>query len=70
MNNKFLVIFISSFIFMNDIYSQSVKVEQDGTTITLSNGTVTVEFDKSNADRKKIIYKGKSLLNGKDQHHV
>lgn len=47
--------------------AQNLSVKEDGNTVYLSNKLVTVSFNKTNADLNGIIYKGKSLLNGKDQ---
>ncbi|MBC7889005.1 MAG: hypothetical protein H7Z13_14100 [Ferruginibacter sp.] len=48
-------------------FAQQVTVKEDETSVTLSNNIITLSFRKGNADLYAITYKGKSLLNGKDQ---
>lgn len=47
--------------------AQNLSYKEEGNTVSISNKLVTVHFNKTNADLNGIIYKGKSLLNGKDQ---
>lgn len=66
MKGKIIVLFGMMHLFTATLNAQ-VTVKQDSNTVTLSNSIVSVSFNKNNADLSKIIYKGKSLLNGKDQ---
>lgn len=62
-------IIITSLLFMLPVVllRAQVRILEEGNAVTLSNPVVSISFDKQNADLNKIIYKGKSLLNGKDQ---
>lgn len=47
--------------------AQSLQIKEVNNTVSMSNQFVTLSFNTANADLSRIVYKGKSLLNGKDQ---
>ena len=64
---KRIIIIFSLFLLPAVWLRAQVRILEEGNTVSLSNPIVSISFDKNNADLNKIIYKGKSLLNGKDQ---
>lgn len=65
MNKRLLTILLSLISCVG--FAQQLAVQEDEKTVTLTNSLVSLSFKKDNADLFAIVYKGKSLLNGKDQ---
>jgi rhamnogalacturonan endolyase len=56
-----------AFIALPALLHAQCTVVQQAAQVTLGNGLAEVGFNTSNADLNRLVYQGRSLLNGKDQ---